>query len=99
MAKVRAARVRAASGSVVTQTGRETTTWGAGRPAFEAAEVMVGTMWSERVLRPTIQVMVPEACRAAIPSMTVPRAATRTGGAVAPSVSGGPRVLVRRESP
>ena len=92
-------RSLAASMSLVTVTGRATPTRGSGRPAASAAARMVGTMCSAMVPVPVIQVTVPSATVPASLSMTVPRAATRTGGAVAPGTPRGRGVLVDTRSP
>ena len=49
------------SGSLVTQTGSPTLTWGLGRPASAAAWLIVGMMCASTVSGPVIHVIVPEA--------------------------------------
>ena len=56
-------------------------------------------MWLPMVAVPVIQVTVPSATVPARLSMTVPSAATRTGGAVAPGTSSGKGVVVVTRSP
>ena len=92
-------RSLAAPTSLVTQTGRATPTRGSGLPAAWAAARMVGTMWFSMVPVPVIQVTVPSATVPANFSMRVPRAATRTGGAVAPGTPRGRGVVVVTRSP
>ena len=79
MAKTRAARSLARSGSSVTQTGRMHTTRGLGRPAASAAAVITGTMWSRTVPGPVIHNTVPSVCSPARRSICGPSAATTTG--------------------
>ena len=81
MAKVLLTSSLVPSTSAVTETGSDTATRGAGRPASSAAARMVGTMCPSMVEVPVIQVMVPSATRPASFSMVLPSAATRVGGA------------------
>src|ERR1700736_2190919 len=85
MEKALAAKARALSGSSVTQTGRATTIRGAGRPAADAAAVIVGTMYELNVLAATIQVMVPSASSPVSFNIWGASAATRTGHGCAPA--------------
>ena len=87
MAKTWAAAARAASGSLVTQTGRMHTTRGLGRPAACAAAVMVGTMCSRTVAGPVIHSTVPSASSPASRSMAGPSAASSSGTGLGPGWS------------
>jgi hypothetical protein len=64
----------------VTQIGSEARTRGAGRPAFSAAAVIVGTVWEASVAGPVIHVTVPSAIVAARRNICSPSAAITTGG-------------------
>ena len=99
MEKASFIRALAASTSLVTLMGSDTTTRGAGRPAASAAAVMAGAMWPSMVAVPVIQVTVPSATRPANLSMVSPSAATSTGGASTPEMSSGANALVVRRSP
>ena len=60
---------------------------------------MVGTMWSDKVVGPTIHVTVPSANSAARRSILGPSAATSTGGGAVGATSSGPKALVVISSP
>jgi hypothetical protein len=60
---------------------------------------MVGAMWESMVRVPVIQVTVPSATVPASFSMALPKAATRTGGALTPGTSSGANALVETRSP